>query len=242
MDVDLWWARADLHQGWHVDLLDAAERGRREALRRPEDRARFTVATATLKLVVARRYGVPARQVAVARACPDCGRPHGAPRLPDHPLSVSISHSGDWAVVAVATAPAVGVDVEQVVPVDLAGLGRQVLAAGEEAATPAAFFRYWTRKESVLKATGDGLRVALTRVGVTPADQPPRLLRYDGRPGLTAAMADVDPADGYAAAVTVLGHRRVRVRTHDAAPLLRRARPPRPPVRTTEYPGTDWRA
>jgi hypothetical protein len=34
-------------------------------------------------------------------------------------------------------------------------------------------------------------------------------------------MADADPDAGHVAAVTVLGHKRLRVREHDAAPLLR---------------------
>jgi 4'-phosphopantetheinyl transferase len=52
------------------------------------------------------------------RACPTCGKPHGRPTLPGTGLSVSVSHSGEWAVVAFAPVE-VGVDVELEKPLDV---------------------------------------------------------------------------------------------------------------------------
>lgn len=220
VDVQVWCGRPSAEHSRHAGLLDGAERERRAALRRAEDRARFTVATALAKLAAGRWLGLPAGAIAIARTCAHCGRPHGRPQLPGTGLSLSISHSGDRVLVALTGGPPVGVDVEQVAPVDLAGLAGHVLGAGERADTLPEFFCYWTRKEALVKATGDGLRAALTEVAVTPPDQPPRLLRYRDRPDLVAGLADLAAGDRYAAAVAVLAPDPLRVRQHDGSALL----------------------
>jgi len=221
----VWSARPGQQADWHTDLLAPPERARREGYLRAEDQARFTVGTALLKLAAGRRLGLPASRVAVERTCADCGRPHGRPELPGHELAVSISHSGDRVLVALAAGAPVGVDVEQVSDrVNHGDLARHVLGDGEHAAGRAAFFGYWTRKEAVVKATGDGLRMALTEVVVTAPDAPPQLLRYGQRRDLVACLADLDAGPGYAAAVAVLAPGPLRVSTRDATALL--ARPP----------------
>lgn len=87
---------------------------------------------------------------------------NGKPRLVHHPdIHFSLSHSGTLAVCAVADR-AVGVDVERPRAVSEA-LVRRVLTAEEQtwlagqADPKAAFIRLWTRKESFLKLTGQGL-------------------------------------------------------------------------------------
>lgn len=219
VEVEAWWARPDAERPAHRDLLDPTEWERRSAYRRAEDQARFTVATALVKLAAARRLGLPAPDVVIDRTC-DCGRPHGRPRLSGQDLAVSISHSADRVLVALTAGAPVGADVERVRPVEIAGLAGHVLGAGEAAADLPQFFRYWTRKEAVVKATGDGLRMPLSQVLVSAPAQPPRLLRYGDQAGLVAAMADLDPGDGYAAAVAVLATGPVQVRQHDAGRLL----------------------
>jgi 4'-phosphopantetheinyl transferase len=222
VEVQVWWGRPSRERGWHAELLDRTEQERRSALHRPADRARFTVATAVLKLAAGARLGLAPDRVVIDRTCGDCGRPHGRPRLPGQDLAVSISHSGDRVLVAITAGAPVGVDVEQISQVDPGELAGHVLAAGEAAPTRPEFFCYWTRKEAVVKATGDGLRMALTEVAVTPPGAPPRLLRYGGRADLVASLADLAAGDGYAAALAVLAPGPLRVSVQDAAALLDR--------------------
>jgi 4'-phosphopantetheinyl transferase len=195
------------------------ERARREALRRPADRDRFTVAAALLRLVAARWTGLAPERVPVERTCDRCGKPHGRPRIPGYDLHVSISHSGRR--VAVATAPVpVGVDVEEVRELSVAELSGYVLGPDEQADGLAGFFRYWARKESAVKATGDGLSVPLAGVRVSRPDEPARLLGYATRPELVATMRDLAPVPGYAAAVTVLAPEPWQITEHPADRLL----------------------
>ncbi|HEY8473670.1 MAG TPA: 4'-phosphopantetheinyl transferase superfamily protein [Natronosporangium sp.] len=219
--VEVWWGRPSAELPWHAELLDAVERERRSSFRRAEDQARFTVATAVLKLVAARRLGADPGALTIDRTCDDCGRPHGRPRLlPDTGLAVSISHSGDRVAVALTEAGAVGVDVEEIRPFRLEEMAGHVLGDGETAADLPAFFGYWTRKEAVVKATGDGLRMPLSKVVVTHPDTPPALLRYGERTDLPARLADLAAGDGYRAAVAVLSRDPVRVEPRDATGLL----------------------
>jgi 4'-phosphopantetheinyl transferase len=198
--------------------------------------------------VLAARLGVPPDQVKLDRTCPDCDRPHGRPRLVSDSgwgatagggigpgqLAFSISHSGEFVGAAFATAPAVGLDVELVVPARAEGLVDAVLSAAEhedfDRTDPdrrgSDFFRYWVRKEAVVKATGDGLRVPLRDLTVSAADQPPRLVEWTGRPGVAAqfALYDLDGAAGHAASLAVIGGP-VVVQEYDAGALIRQPVP-----------------
>lgn len=218
----VWWAPVDAFRAAHLDLLNTAEREKVARLMRDADRARSALGAAVLRLAVAERAGVRPHEVAIDRTCPDCDRPHGAPRLPGTGLWASVSHSGRWVAVAVTAAGPVGVDVERIAEVDTDGLGAHVLASGEAAAVRDLrdFFVYWTRKEAVLKATGEGLRVPMHQVLVGRADGPAELLGHPQRPGLRAAMFDLLPDDGHVAALAVLGERSPVVREADAVQLL----------------------
>ncbi len=223
---DIYWARLDELKSRHPVLLDDVELARRKAYVHEEDRARFTLAAVMLRLVVAARSGVAPGCVRVDRTCAGCGKPHGRPRLPGDGLDVSVTHSGDFAAVAASTAGPVGIDLEAVRPVDHQPLLNEVLALEErdEATSLEAFFTYWTRKESVLKATGTGMSIPMRTVIVTPPAQPPRLLRYPSVPALPARMIDMSPARDYAGAATVLSDEPVAFRPQDGSELLRACR------------------
>jgi len=204
----VWWAAPSFAGPDHVALLDPAERERDAALRRAEDRARFRTGSALIRLAVARYLGTAPADVAIDRSCVHCDRPHGKPRVGGG-LEVSVSHSGDLVALAVTRGHAVGVDVEQgrstvdyreLAATVLAPIEAEWLATVDDGALPAAFLRYWTRKEAIVKATGEGLRTPLASVVVTPPDAPPAALHAGG-----IELFDLHPDDGYAAAVAVLG-------------------------------------
>lgn len=215
----VWSAGLSLLRPEHLDLLDATEHARRDGYLRAGDRDRFTLGAALLRLAAARTLGVAAGQVPVDRICATCGAPHGKPRVAGADLHLSVSHSGERVLLAVTTAAAVGVDLELVTARDVAALERLVLAPGERADAPGDFYRYWCRKESVVKATGDGLRVGLTEVVVSPPDRPAAVESYRGS-ALPSAMTDLEVGPGYAAALTVLAAGVLEAEVRDAAPLL----------------------
>ena len=94
--------------------------------------------------------------------------PAHKPRLRDGSLEFNLSHSGDLALLAVAAADSVGIDVERVVEsIDLLSIAERVFQPDEraiicgETGEPSAcrFFEQWTLKEALLKATGTGFQI-----------------------------------------------------------------------------------
>jgi 4'-phosphopantetheinyl transferase len=219
---EVWWASITWMRPWHADVLSDGERARRAGLWDPGHRAQYTVAAALLRLVAAPLTERTAAGVVVDRSCPTCDRPHGRPRLPGTGLHVSISHSGATVAVAVSGAGAVGVDVQQVQDDSVDELSPLVLASSEAGHVEVArdFFTYWTRKEALVKATGDGVTVPLSEVVVTPPGTPPRLLGYPRQDGLAAQLRDLSPDLGYVGALAVLSPGPVVVHERSAEQLL----------------------
>ena len=182
----MWWAApvAPERAPALVGLLDAHERDRLGRLRRADDRARYLAAHALARLVLARHVaggdGGGAAALVFERTC-RCGAPHGRPVLPGGP-GFSLTHSGRLVGVAVRPDGPVGLDVEQVRDVaDLSALAEHVRSPAEraraaDAVDAPAFFRTWTRKEALLKATGEGLATPMATLTLaadgTVADGP----------------------------------------------------------------------
>ena len=215
----MWWARRvdpDRAPGL-VALLDGAEVERLHRFRRPADRARYLAAHALTRLVLADVVARAPADLAFDRTC-RCGEQHGKPTLRGGP-GFSLTHAGDLVGVAVHDDP-VGLDVEQERPLsDLAAMAAHACSPTETAADPAAFFTLWTRKEALLKATGDGLATPMSSITLGPSG----LVGWvgPGAPHAPVWLRDLRPAPGYLAAVAGLGAEPAQVRESDGDALLR---------------------
>lgn len=206
--VVVYWARRlDANHAW-LTALDAVERARFGLYRRPEDRDRFLVGAALVRALGARHAGVSAHTVRVDRTCPHCAASHGPPTIVGCDIEASISHSGEVVVLAATLATRIGVDVERrPSPESVPDLARYALTPNETVETPAEFAEYWTRKESALKCTRDGLLISPIDIAVTAPHLPPALLTYPARPDMPGRMTLVTPTGvppGYAASVALL--------------------------------------
>ena len=236
---EVWWARPAVETPRLIALLDDIERDRHDAYRQTVDRARFLTGRVVAKAALGTALGIDPAAVSLDSTCPDCGRTHGKPRVvppAGHPGSLpemSISHSGNLVGVAITAGLPVGIDVEQERDVEVDGLVRMTLSAAELAtwaAVPApdrdaAFFTYWSRKEAILKATGRGLAIGMTKITVTPWDQPPRVTDSQASEVDTTRMrmTQLDAGSGYRACVAVIadvGPEDLVVTVHDADPIV----------------------
>ncbi|TRW43680.1 4'-phosphopantetheinyl transferase family protein [Georgenia yuyongxinii] len=218
-------------------LLEPAER-RRAARLVGAARASFVTARALLRLVLAPAVGVAPHELRLDTTCPRCGGDHGKPRLLG-PAAVefSLAHTAGQVVVAVSTGPPVGVDVEALVRLtDQDGAGllstaelgelAEVAEVGEVGELPATARRaalavWWTRKEAVLKATGEGLAVPPETIQVTGPTLPAALLTWPGpAPPPVVTLADLHPSPAFVASVAVLGRGPLTVVEHDGDALL----------------------
>jgi 4'-phosphopantetheinyl transferase len=216
---DLYWAHVDTADRFARAFPDASDEARSRQLRRVEDRQRCVLAAAVLRLVVVLSVGIAPEEVSIDRTCPRCGAAHGRPTVVGHDLEVSVAHSGALVVIAATSAGRVGVDVEQVRPIDHLSLSDEPGEAPLDRGL-ASFYTLWTRKESVLKATGVGLDLPMTELRVTAPDDAPRLLSYAGDMSMACAMADLRPCARYVGALSVLGASPVVLRHRRAQRLL----------------------
>lgn len=170
--------------------LQATERERAAAFLREDAAARWVASRWALRRVLSRYLDEAPAAIGLV------SEEGGKPRLADasSKLRFNLSHSGDLALVAITCGREVGVDVEEVEPAhDLLALAERALSSDAAAAVAAAdpadraavFHQAWTRHEARLKCLGIGL-------GGTDGDE-------------MVAVADLEVAPGYAAAVAVSG-------------------------------------
>jgi len=141
---------------------------------------------------------------------------HGKPQLAGVSRGVrfSLSHSGECALLAISVGREVGVDVEEHRPVDFLSLARSAFSPHERAALEElpmnehadAFYRCWTRKESFIKARGDGLSFPLDGFDVSlDADAAQLLIACPASPEDVSrwTIRNLPANPGYSAAITV---------------------------------------
>lgn len=195
-------------------LLDDEERARSRRFVHRVDRSRFVIAHAALRWVLARSTDVDPAAIRYDHGA------HGKPRLAPglRRLEFNLSHSQELALLAVTRDRPVGVDVECMHPLSggvldpsdtpFSATERKTLRALPPAERRAGFFRCWTRKEALIKATSEGLSRDLDSfdVDVSPGSES-ALLRIDGRTGEDAGwlLRDLPAPPGYAAAGAVGG-------------------------------------
>lgn len=203
--VRVWYADIQAEAGrLPEELLSAEERGRAGKYRFEEDRRRFVVARCMLRLILASCAGRDPRDLAFEPG------PNGKPRLKGEPpagLHFNVAHSGDIVAMAVVRGREVGVDVEVIrCPVPEMDAVRHYLSAREQAVIDAlagdmqarAFYRLWSRKEALLKATGEGLGGLDRGLDLSSGSD-------FSRHGTAWHVADLDLRPAYVAALAVEG-------------------------------------
>ncbi len=139
-----------------------------------------------LRRLLADRMGLPESALRIGRG------PEGKPRVEGGGPEFSLSHRGRWCAVALSDNIPVGVDLEPIRPfpgmAEVAAqffppMAQEQLRWADPEHRAAVFFRWWTRLEAAVKATGRGL------------DHGPEALRrvtfqsVAGWPGLALAVA-----------------------------------------------------
>jgi 4'-phosphopantetheinyl transferase len=176
-------------------------------LRFPADVQRAVLARAGLRTILASQLELSPAKLAFRY------EPKGKPMLhslenPD--LSFSVSHSGDWVLIAIANRHRIGVDIERTRALrDFRRVMDRFFATREntfirglpEPLQFDAFFACWTRKEAYVKAHGGGLSMGLDRFAVR-VDDPPAMLEIDGSEEAASKWTiwAGTPAPGYVAA------------------------------------------
>lgn len=188
-----------------ADLLSPAERDRAARFASAPHQARFIASRASLRLLLARYTGIPARDLSIVAG------PNGKPALEGAALPFNLSHSRSFAALAFCASGRIGVDIEAIDPAfPHKDVARDILTPAEVsrmAAMPADsqaahFFRSWTLKEALLKAHGAGLSIGPAEIHLSDSEPPAILAAPAEIAGATLRTFEFHP--GYAAAIALL--------------------------------------
>lgn len=198
-----------------AQLLSPEETDRASRLRREQDQEKFILARGALRVILSKYAGAPPETIAFAN------NTFGKPFL-IHPavrpvLSFNLSHSGDLVLCAVTVSRQVGVDLEQLRPIqNMQTIAQRYFAADEISffgkfpfqEQPRAFFQIWTRKEAYIKARGHGLSIRLESFSVVDCpkeiEEPPQGLDVETSPDVWS-LSELPVDDDYVAALAVEG-------------------------------------
>ena len=210
--VAIWRVPMDLDRPLRDDewaILSADERARGERFKFDAPRLRLVRCRRALRIILGDWLQVPPVSLKF-----DYG-PHGKPVLlaHDHAPSFNVSHSHDWAMIAVTEHGDIGIDVERCDPrTNWRGLAQRFFALSEVDSLFAldseqhlrGFYQIWTGKEAFIKAIGRGLSFPLGHFRVEARPDRPRALLGVDDPAYDAAawqLSAVDPAPDYIATV-----------------------------------------
>jgi 4'-phosphopantetheinyl transferase len=225
-DVQIWRAQLEsLSPEEIVELtlsLDSAERARAAQFHFERDRRHYVASRGLLRRLLGPLLETPASALGFEYGAQ--GKPAIAPAfLQSRTLCFNLSHSGGWAMFALAWDREVGIDLEGAARLNrdvtgLSELAARVLSSRElaiwkalpdAAAREAAFLRAWTRKEAYVKAMGKGLFNALGNIEVALDAAAPKSslkLRSSTQEGEITrhwVLHDLSAPDGFAAALAV---------------------------------------
>jgi 4'-phosphopantetheinyl transferase len=219
-EVHSWCASLDVSPETSARLyatLTPDERIRSARFQFERDQQRFIVARGALRDLLGRYLQIqPGKINFVYNAF---GKPDLGPEFANR-LKFNLSHSAGLALIAIATASDVGVDLEYIrAQFDCADIARRFLSTAEVdylTALPShlyaeAFFSCWTKKEAYLKACGDGLAIPLNSFSVPLASNPAHtaldfyVAPKDIAPPRRWSLYTLRPAPGYAGALAIEG-------------------------------------
>ena len=196
--------------------LATDEQARAERFYFEKDREHFIVARGVLRAILG---GYVNRAPECLSFCYSAyGKPSLAGESDGDAIRFSVSHSHGVALYAVTRGREVGIDLERIrFDLAVAEIAERFFSPREVAmlrtlpteAQRQAFFRCWTRKESYIKARGEGLSLPLDQFDVSLAPGEPAALlatQQDPSEAFRWSLQELTPAPGYVAALVVAGH------------------------------------
>lgn len=151
-----------------LNVLSSSERDRASRYHFIKDKNRFIICRSLLKILLAEYTGLPVDKILLDI---DANK---KPYLPSHPLIFfNVSHAGDYAIIGISKSP-IGVDVEynnkdfdyqEILPNIFNKIEiDQIFNSKVKHHT---FYKFWTRKEAIVKAIGKGIDGDISKITVT---------------------------------------------------------------------------
>jgi 4'-phosphopantetheinyl transferase len=169
---------SDFQSDWRI--LDKQEQHQALQFKNDVLQQRYIAVHAKLRVLLARTLHQVPNSIVIHKTA------HGKPYLADYPeWAFNLSHSGNVFAIAIGTHCQLGIDLEiHKHRANIVGLINKCFAPEEvdyfkqlsEAIKTAEFYRFWTRKEAFVKATGFGIALGLQHCVINP-EHPDRFIR-----------------------------------------------------------------
>ncbi len=198
---------------YYQSLLSQDEKERADRFYFERDRNRYIVGRGVLRTLLGSYLGIEAHKIRIIYG------PHGKPMLQEmfhnKHFQFNLSNSNDWAVMVFGWDTPLGIDLEHMRPFDEADdFARHYYSMRETALLNSlsgdqkwdAFFKFWTAKESFLKAKGSGLTFPLNQVEISlGSGNDARIASINGDLQQAAKwrLETFNPIAGYQAAIAV---------------------------------------
>lgn len=166
---------------YNILIDDECERA--NALTHKEDKSFFVVTKGIVRKILSLYTNIMPHCIKFAYN--DCGKPYVSNQKDASNLYFNISHSENFALCIIAWDREVGIDIEKIRYLDnYKSIARQFFSSEEYLNLTSlppksqikAFFKYWTRKEAFIKATGRGLSYPLNKFTVSLKPNEPAVL------------------------------------------------------------------
>ena len=217
-EVHVWRLLLNEHNS-HVEnikeFLSADELERAGKFHFEKDQHRFLMARGVLRIILANYLGKRPDELRFDY------NSFGKPALADNngwdSISFNLSHSGEIVLYAVSCNRKIGIDVERIQDsIDVRQIANRFFSIAEISSLDrvhkekmsGVFFQYWTRKEALFKAVGDGISFPMEHLDVSLINGnflSPIILPGENGEKYCWHVQDLFPGDGYTAAIATEG-------------------------------------
>lgn len=192
-----------------LDWLDEAERSRQRRFVHPRPSREFTLCRAALRSLLCRELNCSNGDLSFGMS--KFGKPFARVNGVAAPISFNVSHSGRHGMIALAPEGRIGVDVEERSTNRNLDVCIRLLFAPDERAefeTVSAqdkvklFYRLWTLKEALIKATGAGLSIDTAKFEIPLAmvrGEKRGIFQFPDTPAVAWGLEDIGNAEFAAA-------------------------------------------
>jgi 4'-phosphopantetheinyl transferase len=208
-EVHVWRCKLSVWRRGCLSLLSIEEKEQWLRFISDDDRRRYALAHASLRIILERYTKIPADQIEFTKGL------HGKPQLKTvtaPPVYFNLSYRNEYALVAVSLTNFIGVDVESTKDVDLlpsfvddyfaAEEKQKVLEFEDELDRLDMLSTLWAMKEALVKAKSTGVAESLNQYDLSPfLNKPKSKPHFDG-PN-TWHIQQIAVADNYKAACAV---------------------------------------
>lgn len=198
-----------------AEILSADELARAEKFHFERDQRSFIIARGVLRMILGGYLDKNPHQLRFEYT--SLGKPVLAEKIGNATISFNLSHSDDVALYGVTLNRNIGIDVERIKDnVDVIQIANRFFSFGEINALERCnvenqaelFFKYWTRKEALVKAMGKGVSFPLEQCDVSLINGKtlsPIKLTGTNTENSCLYVQDLFPGEGYVAAIATEG-------------------------------------